>query len=77
MAKCIVVKSNFCSNPDEGYLWLDMPILRKHYNSYAAKGSSGPIRLFNPLSVVKALAYTRFVVCLFSTSHALDQQPIQ
>jgi hypothetical protein len=33
-----------------------MPILRKHYNGYTAKGSSGPINLFNPLSVVKALA---------------------
>ena len=32
-----------------------MPTLRKHYNGYTAKGSSGPIRLFNSLSVVKAL----------------------
>lgn len=42
---------------------LGIPALREHYNGYTARGSSGPIKLFNPLSVVRALE--RNSICNF------------
>jgi hypothetical protein len=30
-------------------------MLREHYSGYSARGSSGLVKLFNPLSVIRAL----------------------
>ena len=35
---------------------MSIATLKLHYNGYTARSSNGPVKLYNPLSVIKALA---------------------
>jgi len=38
------------------FLKMNIATLQPHYDGYTARSSNGPIKLYNPLSVIKALA---------------------
>jgi hypothetical protein len=48
-------------------------LLRAHYNGYIARGRFGPVSLFNPLSVVKALEQSSISDFWVATGTALWQ----